>query len=609
MTTQTILVGNCRERLAELAAESIDACVTDPPYDLTSVSRNGSARTNDPETPFGRHNLQSTVGFMGMRWDGTGVAFDPKTWRAVYWVLKPGAHLLAFGGTRTVHRMTCAIEDAGFEIRDQICWMYGSGFPKSLNLNGEWDGWGTALKPAHEPIVVARKPFRGNVAQNVLAHGTGAINVDECRIATDWKTDPTRRGWQGRHTPDNGMFGNGTARDEFSKPNELGRWPANVVLDEAAAEMLDAQSGNRPAGGKVTGRQASRTGASGIYGHYEAKENSPYGDIGGASRFFYTSKASTTERNKGMEGMPEQLSAREGRALRGERNGELRVTPRANHHPTVKPIDLMQWLVRLVTPPGGYVCETCYNARHEHNTTPPGRATSVRTVRSDIQADGQPKETQILQPEVRCGIDVCDQESDLRTVRESIQAGSSIAAVQVLQPSMFGQSNGLDETEAGGVARSQGLHSPLSARSFDGKQSWLCNGASPRDGGVHREESDKGRGCTPQERNQGRQSNREPGTDDKGSSRQKTETASETDSMSSLRRDDRDVRSCPTCGGDLVFQPSIVLDPFCGSGSTGIAADREGFQFVGIELDPEYAEIARKRIYGDAPMFAKVDVL
>ena len=188
-----VLVGDCRELMAGLAAESVDAIVTYPPYEL---------------------------GFMGKSWDASGIAYDPEVWRQALRVLRPGGHLLAFSGSRTYHRMVCAIEDAGFEIRDQIMWLYGSGFPKSHNLDGDWSGWGTALKPAHEPIVVARKPFRGTVAANVLAHGTGALNIDGCRVGTE---STSRKNYA--------SIGYGGSNGTFESGSDSGRWPANVIHD------------------------------------------------------------------------------------------------------------------------------------------------------------------------------------------------------------------------------------------------------------------------------------------------------------------------------------------------------------------------------------------
>jgi hypothetical protein len=229
-------------------------------------------------------------------------------------VLKPGGHLLAFGGTRTVHRIAVAIEDAGFEIRDQIVWMYGSGFPKSHNIGA---GFGTALKPAHEPIIVARKPLIGTVAANVTAHGTGALNIDGCRIGSDGgcRTDaPYAGGKRGA------VYNVGLNEQRSPCVDGLGRWPANVCLDETAAEMLDAQSG--------------------------------------ASRFFYVAKASRAERNAGLDGMAEKpLNWSAGTKNPGSFQSDGTHKAAQNHHPTVKPVALMRWLVRLVTPPGGVVCD------------------------------------------------------------------------------------------------------------------------------------------------------------------------------------------------------------------------------------------------------------
>jgi site-specific DNA-methyltransferase (adenine-specific) len=249
-------------------------------------------------------------------------------------VLKPGGHLLAFGGTRTHHRPACAIEDAGFEIRDSITWIYGSGFPKSHNLAGEWSGWGTALKPAHEPIVVARKPLAGTVAANVLAYGTGAINVDGCRVGDGADKDDERwYEWQRGGWGDAG--GTYEAGRVVPRPAERrGRWPSNVVLDEAAAEELDRQSGVLTSGANPTRRGSDKS--RDAYGEFAGQADctpARGAESGGASRFFpvfrYEPKAPTAER---------------------PRNGGAA-------HPTVKPLDLMRWLVRLVTPPGGVVLD------------------------------------------------------------------------------------------------------------------------------------------------------------------------------------------------------------------------------------------------------------
>lgn len=461
-----ILHGDCVEEMRQLPEASVDAVVTDPPYGLEFMGKEWDAPwkqsgtvLDDPASvggfqdgsggnPFSRARVRFGVGEGFQQWCHTWLV-------ECHRVLKPGGHALIFGGTRTFHRMAVAVEDSGFEIRDSIAWLYGSGFPKSLNvskaldkldaaderlarayrftawmrqhvtaaqidaatdtnmgghyvtaasqpavataelfdklrpllpdvpawveqlvaertvesedykrrekigvkrgaLSGwsmdggsqfvdrdittpatdaakQWDGWGTALKPAFEPVVVARKPLTGTVAANVSEHGTGALNVDGCRIGTN---EDTRRNAQGG---DNGLGGTGTfqirERRAEDMPETAGRWPANVVLDEHTAALVDQQSGNAGASGKASGpthagfsKSNSRAGAFGGMGD---REPAFYGDTGGASRFFYVAKAPAEERPTG--------------------NGTA--------HPTVKPLDLMRWLVRLVTPPGGIVLE------------------------------------------------------------------------------------------------------------------------------------------------------------------------------------------------------------------------------------------------------------
>ena len=293
-----IHVGDCRDVMRGMAPESIDAVVTDPPYGLS---------------------------FMGKGWD-RGVP-GTEFWVEALRVLKPGGHLLAFGGTRTQHRLVCAIEDAGFEIRDQIGWAYGSGFPKSLNLPG---GLGTALKPAWEPICVARKPLSGTVAENVLRHGTGALNIDGCRIETNPEVDDPRLGGAGswstksmaRHVYEGGYAG----KEVGSNP--LGRWPANLIHD-GSEEVVALFPDSKGQQGDVRGTEKSRTGGEGTncYGEFGRVPAPKRGDSGSAARFFYCAKA--------------------GRAERGE----------GNNHPTVKPVALMRYLVRLVTPAGGTVLD------------------------------------------------------------------------------------------------------------------------------------------------------------------------------------------------------------------------------------------------------------
>lgn len=354
--TATIYLGDCRDIIATLDDESIAAIVTDPPYEL---------------------------GFMGKGWDNTGIAYDVHLWTECLRVLKPGGHLLAFGGTRTYHRMASAIEDAGFEIRDSIHWLYGSGFPKSHDVSKgidkaagaerirvpfsggiapgshnyggggrgvphggtkqgdapatdaarQWEGWGTALKPAHEPIVMARKPLIGTVAANVLQHGTGALNIDSARVGDEVlqiKTYDKR-----------GPFGESQVGNKYVSKSISGRWPANVITDGS----IDTEW----------------------------------------VRYFYCAKASSAERNAGLDALPTERRSTDYGAMkkrecnvcgsRSNRNGRWPDCPHddwswveqhdighkggnlANTHPTVKPLALMRYLVRLVTPPGGTVLE------------------------------------------------------------------------------------------------------------------------------------------------------------------------------------------------------------------------------------------------------------
>lgn len=319
-----IFVGDCRERLSGMEPHSIDSCVCDPPYHLTSiVKRFGAANAAPAKAGKTGAYERASRGFMGQTWDGGDVAFDPETWAAVYRVLKPGAHLVAFSGTRTYHRMVCAIEDAGFEIRDQLAWVYGSGFPKSHNQPG---GWGTALKPAWEPIVLARKPLVGTVAANVLAHGTGALNIDGCRIESSIAT-----GWGGAGASDKtwSAANCGLAKDGEARPVE-GRWPANIVHDgsgEVLAHFPVEAGGSGRASGPTL-RDGNTSVARGKFNGLAGDLEPPfYGDSGSAARFFYCAKAASSERGEG------------------------------NNHPTVKPVDLMRWLCRLVTPKGGTVLD------------------------------------------------------------------------------------------------------------------------------------------------------------------------------------------------------------------------------------------------------------
>lgn len=342
---------DCRDALRSLADNSIDSVVTDPPYALVSIQKRfgkpGSAPAKDV---YGR----GAAGFMGKQWDTGEVAFSEEFWAEVLRVLKPGGHVVAFSGTRTYHRMAVAIEDAGFDIRDQLGWVYGSGFPKSHNQHGDWEGWGTALKPAWEPIALARKPLVGTVAGNLAEWGVGAINVDGCRVEHGGAED-TRRNAAGG---DNGLTGTGTfkIRERRAEDQELhsGRWPANILHDgseEVLAAFPDTKSGSRKAG---------EYGLMGYHGADAAPMPAIDGDSGSAARFFYCAKASRADRDAGLDHLPKKsggmVSNTSGQHTTRRDEG-YEPTPRANTHPTVKPTTLMQWLCRLVTPPGGVILD------------------------------------------------------------------------------------------------------------------------------------------------------------------------------------------------------------------------------------------------------------
>lgn len=321
-----VLVGDMREVLPTLEAESFHACVTDPPYHFGSIVKRfaktgGADRMHSRAEAYSRH----AKGFMNKTWDAGDIAFQVETWAHVLRVLKPGAHLVAFGGTKGFHRMACAIEDAGFEIRDTLCWLYGSGFPKSHNQHGEWEGWGTALKPAFEPIILARKPLIGSVAANLEQYRTGALNIDVSRVTTDSDVDDPRLGGKGAWRTDKAaknVYEGGFAGNDISS-SELGRWPANVLHDgsddalahfpDSPGQLADASSssssrktqhvygamkrGNGREGEASAGRRYSENGGT----DFAALPGQRRGDEGSAARFFYCAKADRDERNIGME--------------------------------------------------------------------------------------------------------------------------------------------------------------------------------------------------------------------------------------------------------------------------------------------------------------------
>lgn len=479
-----VLTGDCRVVLGRFPENYFDAVVCDPPYGLEFMGKDWDAPWKGKASkPFNEIEKGSLGGFTNLpnyhrgnnikcaacdkwKFSSNPCTCDTPAFPNVklasmvqfqYWVtewaveclrvLKPGGHLIAFGGTRTYHRLACAIEDAGFEIRDQIQWLYGSGFPKSMNVGkaidkaagktapatpeaAQWEGWGTALKPAHEPIVLARKPFKGTVAANVLEHGTGALNIDGTRIPTNETI--TNHSRSADAAISKGKYGDSKEQKTHQTDGQkLGRWPANLILGhheeceevgtkkvkgskgiragvpdghgiygkgfprgdrrevgyvgedgmetvedwnchpDCPIRMLDEQSGNLAPGvfPKKRGVDRGRS----VYGKFEGQDNLPGGklDGGGASRFFYQAKASKKEREAGLDDFqPASLGAKGNGLARTCNTCGASVIggcecpdrtysnpKRKNNHPTVKPIALMRYLIRLVTPPGGRVLD------------------------------------------------------------------------------------------------------------------------------------------------------------------------------------------------------------------------------------------------------------
>lgn len=305
--------GDCKEVMKAFADNCFDTIITDPPY---------------------------AIGFMGQKWDYE--IPDVGIWQECLRVLKPGGTALVFAGSRTQHRMACNIEDAGFILKDCVMWLYGSGFPKALDIEkklmkkeeeGEallWKGWKShGLKPAYEPILVCIKPNEGSYIENALAWGVAGLNIDEARIAT---------------------------KDKL--PNSLGRYPANIILDEEAAKMLDAQTGVLHSG--FMKKDTKRNQSGGYHGGFPQDrigERDTYGDKGGASRFFYVAKASKAERDVGCKSLPLKIIKGGGGTNKQEGDdnvcgcyGSVKVA-KHNYHPTVKPLKLMEYLCRITSTP------------------------------------------------------------------------------------------------------------------------------------------------------------------------------------------------------------------------------------------------------------------
>lgn len=364
-----ILVGNCLEVMRGMADCSVDSIVTDPPYGLEFMGKSWDAPWKGDTRQRDDANFSPGDRKHGLVRHGMGASYGGKTlhnmqafqdwceaWaRECLRVLKPGGHMLAFSGSRTYHRTAAGIEDAGFEIRDQIMWVYGSGFPKSHN--GPWGG--TALKPAHEPVVMARKPLAGTVEANWREHGTGALNIDACRVPMHGEVVATGQGVSDSiYGAGNGLRPVGMETQQFTS-HSGGRWPANLIHD-GSDEVLEAFPAAPGQQGDLRGHSRERV-SLGIYGDMGAARDAiARADGGSAARFFYCAKATKADRDAGLEGFNKSAagmaSNTSGQHLTRRDEG-YKVATRANHHPTVKPTDLMRYLCRLITPRGGLVLD------------------------------------------------------------------------------------------------------------------------------------------------------------------------------------------------------------------------------------------------------------
>ncbi len=340
------------EVLAKLNPNTFDGCFFDGPYGLTSIGKRfGKQGSKPPKTAEGSNGAYGRLaaGFMGQVWDG-GVP-STEACREFLRACKPGAWMVAFGHPRTFHRLMCNIEDAGWELRDTLMWLYGQGFPKSHDLSKKmedaaWKGYGFALKPGYEPVILAMKPLDGSFANNARKWGVAGLNIDGCRIGQD---SITINRWEDGCKP----FGGG-AGHSYAATRSEGRFPANVMLDEEAARLLDLQSPISKGGKYRKSGERDRHHKGNIYGDgiggrgYNAPDC--YGDAGGASRFFYCPKANSRERNAGLDGFPIDRPDKRSDTAMGffKQHG---VQPQHNYHPCVKPIALTEWLARLILPP------------------------------------------------------------------------------------------------------------------------------------------------------------------------------------------------------------------------------------------------------------------
>jgi DNA modification methylase len=537
-------LGDCLDVLRELADASVDSIVTDPPYHLTQASRDGHARMNNPSMPHGRHRI-GDKGFMGKVWDGGDIAHRVELWAECLRVLKPGGHLLAFAATRTYHRMTCAIEDAGFEIRDMVPWHYASGFPKSRNLDGEWSGWGAALKPATEPICMGRKPLVGTVAENVALYGTGALNIDACRVHAD-----DAQGGEylvKRFAPGASVVKDGNWKQDvpFHGEMKVGRWPANVIHDGSPA-VLEAfpEAPGQMAAAKDDGSAS----ANAVYGALRNVTANPVprGDTGSAARFFYCAQIKDEE---WLEALSPALAAESSLHLQKLSDAIAQSDAATSTLPAGKRLSVAKAPSTTATPKQSrQIAESVIGV--------------IQHIASEsLLALPQEKHSQSRNP-VSIAVSLTPTGTTTITATHCELDGSAGSIIFNITPT----NSVVGEKDCG----------PSPGRRF-----MYCAKASRADRNEGLGGSDEpavGTEATMRDREtadwQERNGNFHP-------------TVKPTELMAYLCR--------------LVTPPGgLILDPFMGSGSTGKAAMREGFRFIGIDMTPEYVEIARARIQFEA---------
>lgn len=676
---------DCLTALKKLQPSSVHSIVTDPP---------------------------AGISFMGSTWDSDKggrnkwISWMIEVMAEAKRVLKPGGHILVWAIPRTSHWTMIAIENAGYEIRDVVTHLFGTGFPKSHNvskaidqhlgakrkkvkfpgnqarnpksINGgkgikggdrpclikaredgfielddhnpvtpqaaKWNGYGTALKPAAEFWVLARKPFEGSVAENTLKFGTGGLNIDESRIGNEERFNPPT------HKSTTAAMGDFSNCDGQGS-TVVGRWPANLMLShhEDCSQLGEAKTkGSAP---KINDKVEEFDGVhEGYKGHYRKKipgqvrsygsetvgvwdcheecpvrmldaqsgslsrQGSPkkkntddsanfgggspstyFGDSGGASRFFYVAKPSTSERNDGLDELPDQVKPAHMRTANGtgEANFDsgFQETIQKNIHPTVKSIKLMEYLIKLITPMV-FECDRCYINRNEKKKET-GSSAPMRRMPKDIQTEGQLETPSFLQSPVQIPIDENNTGEAMRKMQKDIPAceGSTL-----LQSELREQDCGPGEKKWDGNGYPFGVSNALSAGTSDGYSQGNAPGASLGDGQVLGAKSPGKRSGASFKRKQSGQSDREFESPQQTNSRPSPQAKGETDSMPPLQENDQGVRTCPNCGEVMIQRGGTVLDMFMGSGTTGVAAVKNGFGFIGIEKQADFFRIASKRI-------------